>query len=87
MFTIIFTDLCNDANGTLSCEFSAGSWVSSFLLRPFLLEVWTSKEGQRDGVNAKERDIKSEVSKEQCDQKKLPNVYKSCPKIISLEKW
>ena len=22
----------------------------------------------------------------QCDQKKLPNVYKSCPKMISLEK-
>ena len=25
-------------------------------------------------------------SKLQCDQKKLPNVYKSCPKMISLEK-
>ena len=24
---------------------------------------------------------------EQCDQEKLPNVYKSCPKMISLEKW
>ena len=23
---------------------------------------------------------------EQCDQEKLPNVYKSCPKMISLEK-
>ena len=23
----------------------------------------------------------------QCDQKKSPNVYKSCPKTISLEKW
>ena len=23
----------------------------------------------------------------QCDQKKSPNVYKSCPKMISLEKW
>ena len=23
---------------------------------------------------------------DQCDQKKLPNVYKSCPKMISLEK-
>ena len=23
---------------------------------------------------------------EQCDQKKSPNVYKSCPKLISLEK-
>ena len=23
----------------------------------------------------------------QCDQKKLPNVYKGCPKIISQEKW
>ena len=22
----------------------------------------------------------------QCDQKKLPNVYKNCPKVISLEK-
>ena len=22
----------------------------------------------------------------QCDQKKMPNVYKSCPKMISLEK-
>ena len=26
-------------------------------------------------------------SANQCDQKKLPNVYKSCPKMISLEKW
>ena len=24
---------------------------------------------------------------QQCDQKELPNVYKSCPKMISLEKW
>ena len=24
---------------------------------------------------------------DQCDQKKLPNVYKSCLKMISLEKW
>ena len=24
---------------------------------------------------------------DQCDQKKSPNVYKSCPKNISLEKW
>ena len=24
---------------------------------------------------------------QQCDQKKSPNVYKSCPKMISLEKW
>ena len=23
----------------------------------------------------------------QCDQKKSPNVSKSCPKMISLEKW
>ena len=23
----------------------------------------------------------------QCDQKKSPNVYKSCPKMISLQKW
>ena len=23
----------------------------------------------------------------QCDQKKSPNIYKSCPKTISLEKW
>ena len=23
----------------------------------------------------------------QCDQKKSPNVYKNCPKMISLEKW
>ena len=23
----------------------------------------------------------------QCDQKKSPNVYKSCPRMISLEKW
>ena len=23
----------------------------------------------------------------QCDQKKSPNVYKICPKMISLEKW
>ena len=23
----------------------------------------------------------------QCDQKKSPNVNKSCPKMISLEKW
>ena len=23
----------------------------------------------------------------QCDQKKSPNVYKSCPKMLSLEKW
>ena len=23
----------------------------------------------------------------QCDQKKSPNVYKSCPEMISLEKW
>ena len=23
----------------------------------------------------------------QCDQKKSPNVYKSCPKMVSLEKW
>ena len=27
------------------------------------------------------------VALAQCDQKKSPNVYKSCPKIISLEKW
>ena len=26
------------------------------------------------------------VDHQQCDQKKLPNVYKSCPKMISLEK-
>ena len=26
------------------------------------------------------------LPKVQCDQKKLPNVYKSCPKMISLEK-
>ena len=25
------------------------------------------------------------VVSRQCDQKKLPNVYKSCPKLISLE--
>ena len=24
---------------------------------------------------------------DKCDQKKLPNAYKSCPKIISIEKW
>ena len=24
---------------------------------------------------------------DQCNQKKSPNVYKSCPKMISLEKW
>ena len=24
---------------------------------------------------------------DQCDQKKSPNVYKSCPKLISQEKW
>ena len=24
---------------------------------------------------------------EQCDQKKIANFYKSCPKMISLEKW
>ena len=24
---------------------------------------------------------------DQCDQKKSPHVYKSCPKMISLEKW
>ena len=24
---------------------------------------------------------------EQCDEKKSPNVYGSCPKMISLEKW
>ena len=24
---------------------------------------------------------------DQCDQKKLANVYKSCPKMISLKKW
>ena len=23
----------------------------------------------------------------QCDQKKSPNDYKSCPKMISIEKW
>ena len=23
----------------------------------------------------------------ECEQKKSPNVYKSCPKMISLEKW
>ena len=23
----------------------------------------------------------------QCDQKKLQNIYKSCPKVISLERW
>ena len=27
-----------------------------------------------------------QIGKYQCDQKKLPNVYKSCPKMISLEK-
>ena len=26
------------------------------------------------------------VGEEQCEQKKLPNVYESCPKMISLEK-
>ena len=24
---------------------------------------------------------------EQCDQKKVPNIYQSCPKMISQEKW
>ena len=24
---------------------------------------------------------------EQCDQKKAPNIYQSCPKMISQEKW
>ena len=27
-----------------------------------------------------------QVCYQQCDQKKSPNVYKSCPKMISLEK-
>ena len=27
------------------------------------------------------------VERNQCDQKKSPNVHKSCPKMISLEKW
>ena len=27
------------------------------------------------------------VGSEKCDQIKSPNVYKSCPKMISLEKW
>ena len=27
------------------------------------------------------------MGKEQCDQKKSPNVFKYCPKTISLEKW
>ena len=27
------------------------------------------------------------VGFDQCDQKKSPNAYKSCPKMISLEKW
>ena len=26
------------------------------------------------------------IATDQCDQKKSPNVYKSCPKMISLEK-
>ena len=26
------------------------------------------------------------LAEEQCDHKKMPNVYKSCPKMISLEK-
>ena len=29
----------------------------------------------------------SRVSDKECDQKKSPNVYKSCLKMISLEKW
>ena len=29
---------------------------------------------------------KDNVGDKQCDQKKWPNVYKSCPKMISLEK-
>ena len=28
-----------------------------------------------------------DIGGEQCDQKKSPNVNKSCPKMISLEKW
>ena len=24
---------------------------------------------------------------QQCEQKKSPNVYESCPKMISIEKW
>ena len=32
-------------------------------------------------------DEKNDIGKEQCDQKKSPYVYKSWPKIISLEKW
>ena len=27
------------------------------------------------------------VDQVQCNKKKSPNVYKSCPKMISLEKW
>ena len=27
------------------------------------------------------------MANDQCDQKKLQNVYKSCLKMISLEKW
>ena len=27
------------------------------------------------------------VNSGQCDQKKSPSVYKSCPKMISPEKW
>ena len=26
-------------------------------------------------------------TRDQCDQKKSPIIYKSCPKMISLEKW
>ena len=27
------------------------------------------------------------LGRDMCDQEKTPNVYKSCPKMISLEKW
>ena len=46
-----------------------------------LIELWS------DNSDLFETTFFAKYNYSQCDQKKSPNVYKSCPKMVSLEKW
>ena len=60
-------------------------WLATlnFLLRV----ISTDNLPEDETLNPKPWMIKSYLCTYQCDQKKSPNVYKSCPKVISQEKW
>ena len=52
----------------------------------FFFQTWTISQVGKKEVNVIKRRTESQ-SRNSVTRKKSPNVYKSCPKMISLEKW